>query len=105
MDSLQKAAPYMCMGESVLEVLFLLLYCIYKTTIDSYDYCTGLLNDLWMFNSNTTQWTDLTAVSPGRVSPSSRSYHGFTAVGGKLYLHGGSGHNGENPSIRLRDYA
>ncbi len=95
----------MCMGELVLEVLILHFYFRYKTTIDSYDYCTGLLNDLWMFDSNTTQWTNLTAVSQGMVSPSSRSYHGFTAVGGKLYLHGGSGHNGENPSITLRDDA
>jgi hypothetical protein len=39
-------------------------------------------------------WTDLSKAAAG-VSPAVRNAHGFTTVGGRLYVHGGYGSKGE----------
>jgi hypothetical protein len=52
------------------------------------------LDDLHEFDPTTMTWTLLSfADDAGR--PSARSGHGFTSVGGLLYVHGGYGINGQ----------
>jgi hypothetical protein len=41
-----------------------------------------------MFDIATMTWTELTAFASG-TSPSKRDGHGFTSLGGRLYMHGG----------------
>jgi hypothetical protein len=64
-----------------------------------------LLNDLFEFEldpagANLTS-TDLSAVQQGTV-PSARTCHGFSSLLGKLYVHGGSGMNGELSALVLK---
>ena len=47
-----------------------------------------------MFDPATMAWTDLTSNLSGSL-PSPRAYHGFTAAGGRLYVHGGDGEYGD----------
>ncbi len=95
MASLQKAAWFICMGESVLKVRASRVCCCIKISLSAVIAITGPLDDLLMFNPKTSKWTNITAVGSGQTSPSPRSYHGFTSAGGKLYVHGGSGRNGK----------
>ena len=50
----------------------------------------GYLNDLRVFDATSMIWTNLTGSMYG-VIPSPRRMHGLTSVGGKLYVHGGTG--------------
>ena len=50
----------------------------------------GYLNDLRVFDAISMIWTNLTGSMYG-VIPSPRRMHGLTSVGGKLYVHGGTG--------------
>jgi hypothetical protein len=45
------------------------------------------LSDLYSFDPGTMTWTLLSGTKGQR--PTARSNHGFTSVGGKLYVHGG----------------
>ena len=54
----------------------------------------GYLQDLHVYDPATMAWTDLSATTSG-TPPFARAYHGFTSAGGKLYVHGGEGDNGE----------
>jgi hypothetical protein len=53
----------------------------------------GYLGDLHVYNTVSMAWTDISAASG--IVPSPRRYHGFAAAGGKLYVHGGVGPQGE----------
>ena len=55
----------------------------------------GLLDDLHWFDPTTMTWTLLSAEDDVH-RPSARSKHGFTSVGGLLYVHGGYGLMGAN---------
>ena len=46
------------------------------------------LGDLHVYDPVAMAWTDLSAAASG-TPPSPRAGHGFTAAGGKLYVHGG----------------
>ena len=46
------------------------------------------LKDLFVFDTATVTWTDLSPSTSG-TGPSARRCHGFTAAGGKLYVHAG----------------
>jgi hypothetical protein len=58
---------------------------------------TGFLNDLHSFDLTRMAWTLLTAAATDVSShPAARYGHGFTAIGSKLYVHGGwSDDNGD----------
>ena len=64
---------------------------IKSTTLPSH---ADLYKDLHMFDPAVMAWTDLTRNFSG-TAPSPRAYHGFTAAGGWLYVHGGWGENGD----------
>jgi hypothetical protein len=55
---------------------------------------TGRLSDLYVYDPATMVWTDISDAADGTV-PAARSQHCFTAAGGRLYVHGGNGGNGE----------
>jgi hypothetical protein len=46
-------------------------------------------DDLHVFNTNTRVWSELTSSVVG-IKPAARAFHGYTAEGGYLYVHGGS---------------
>ena len=50
--------------------------------------------DLHMFDPAAMAWTDLTLDVSG-APPSPRGFHGFTAAGARLYVHGGFGEIGD----------
>ena len=50
--------------------------------------CAGYLNDLHVYDPVAMGWMDFSATVSGNP-PSPRIAHGFTSVGGKLYVHGG----------------
>ena len=51
-------------------------------------------DDLHMFDPAAMAWTDITRNVSGSM-PSPRAYHGFTAAGGWLYVHGGVNEKGD----------
>ena len=51
---------------------------------------TVILADMYVFNPSTRMWTELTGAVHGNP-PSARYLHGFTLLGGLLYVHGGLG--------------
>ena len=68
----------------------------------------GLLADLWVFNTSSAEWEDLSlaaAASAAAASapadpaaPAARAFGGLAAAGGRLYLFGGQG-----PTVFLGD--
>ena len=58
------------------------------------------MNDLRVFEPATLTWTDISVPAAGFV-PAPRSSHGFTAVRGRLYVHGGYGKSGMHPMDRF----
>ena len=58
------------------------------------------LNDLHVYDPAAQAWTDLSNTTVG-VPPSSRSGHGFTAIGARLYVHGGFNGSGEGTNINI----
>jgi N-acetylneuraminic acid mutarotase len=57
----------------------------------------GYVNDLHSFEPVARVWTDLSAAVRG-TRPRGRSKHGFTSAGGKLFVHGGHGWDGNTLS-------
>jgi len=55
----------------------------------TWDYTNGLRNDLWLFNTTTSQWSAL-GNDPGAIKPSPRAFHASSYSQGKLYVHGGN---------------
>jgi hypothetical protein len=53
----------------------------------------GQLFDLYSFDISSMTWTRLSAAA-GSLPLTTRSGHGLTSSGGKLYVHGGQGYNG-----------
>ena len=53
----------------------------------------GFLDSLNMFDPAKLLWDDLSGHVLG-VPPLPRSFHGFQANGGKLYIHGGNSYAG-----------
>ena len=53
-----------------------------------------ILGDLHVYDPVAMTWTNLSAGASG-TAPSARYGHGFTAAGGRLYVHGGEGSIGE----------
>ena len=51
------------------------------------------LDDLHSYDPVAMAWTDLSAFA-SETPPSPRAWHGFTAAGGRLYVHGGLGNIG-----------
>ena len=58
----------------------------------------GMLGDLHVYDPVAMAWTDLSAAASGTL-PSPRAGHGFTAAGGKLYLHGGEDYGNGGPLL------
>ena len=52
------------------------------------------LGDLHVYDPFVMAWTDLSYPASG-TPPSPRYGHGFTAAGGKLYVHGGWNDSGD----------
>ncbi len=50
--------------------------------------------DLHVYDPVTMTWTELSATASG-TPPAARCKHGFAAAGGKLYVHGGEGAQGD----------
>ena len=69
-----------------------------------YDTYPRVLNDLYVLDPETVSWTDLTLRSLGSA-PTPRRYHGFIALAGNLYVHGGEDENGtyQNTCNHFRD--
>ena len=62
----------------------------------------GYLNDLFELDTDSLQWTDLSTPSSGNP-PSSRYWHGFTSLGGDLFVFGGyTGATGEKAVLHSR---
>jgi hypothetical protein len=59
----------------------------------------NFLNDFFVFDPSAMAWNDLSPSTNG-AGPSARRSHGFTAAGGKLFVHAGLsssfGNNGGN---------
>ncbi len=67
-----------------------------KPSIESgccFDTLAGYLGDLHMFHTVNMTWT-LPSPLDSSFSPSPGEGHGFISAGGKLYVHGGVGPNG-----------
>jgi hypothetical protein len=88
--------------ERVLPILDRLKHCRWDSSLDRDQPhptgrptpSAGLLDDLHSFDPATMTWALLSAADDaGR--PSARAGHGFTSVGGLLYVHGGSEGYGE----------
>jgi hypothetical protein len=63
---------------------------------------TAFYDELYSFDLFNLTWTLLaaSAVPDGTIiRPSARSSHGFTSVGGKLYVHGGISSSGGNECV------
>eukprot|EP01126_Amoeba_proteus_P013943 TRINITY_DN16007_c0_g1_i3.p1 TRINITY_DN16007_c0_g1~~TRINITY_DN16007_c0_g1_i3.p1 ORF type:complete len:336 (-),score=50.79 TRINITY_DN16007_c0_g1_i3:12-959(-) len=54
------------------------------------------LSDLWKWNTQTKQWTEL---SPSGIIPPGRSYHGAVAIGNYFYVFGGCSSAGRQNDI------
>ena len=54
----------------------------------------GDLGDLHVYDPVAMAWTNLSAAASG-TPPVPRYWHGFTTVGGRLYVHGGLGDDGD----------
>jgi hypothetical protein len=52
------------------------------------------MGDLHAFDIARTAWAELSAEAKG-VRPAARYQHGFTSMGGKLYVFRGVGNNGK----------
>ena len=52
------------------------------------------LGDLHVYDPVAMAWTNLSAAASG-TPPVPRYWHGFTTVGGRLYVHGGLGDDGD----------
>jgi hypothetical protein len=50
----------------------------------------GNQRDLYSFDPAAMLWAPLSPAAGSAPSPSERYWYGFAAVGGKLYVHGGS---------------
>jgi len=50
----------------------------------------GALNDLWQFDPEARQWTQVSAEG----APDARSYHQMVSVGDELFVFGGCGASG-----------
>eukprot|EP01090_Pellita_catalonica_P022411 TRINITY_DN8700_c0_g1_i2.p1 TRINITY_DN8700_c0_g1~~TRINITY_DN8700_c0_g1_i2.p1 ORF type:complete len:511 (+),score=55.63 TRINITY_DN8700_c0_g1_i2:881-2413(+) len=53
---------------------------------------TRYFNDLWKFNIDTTQWTNLTSADPETARPSPRNGHSAVTYSGRLIIFGGFKH-------------
>jgi hypothetical protein len=53
------------------------------------------LSDLHSFDLGNMTWKLLSALPDGGPPPAARGYHGFTSVGGKLYVYGGQNQTGD----------
>ena len=60
----------------------------------------GYLNDVMEYDPETKTWTDLSLSTIGST-PSPRDKHGFTSLGGVLFVHAGEGNDGEAMSEKL----
>lgn len=62
----------------------------FTTQFQTWDYSSGLKNDLWRFNVTNESWTKLAEDGEADGAPSQRAFHAASYAGGKLYVHGGN---------------
>ena len=55
----------------------------------TWDYTSGLKNDVWMFNLTGSSWS-LLEPSSGDTRPTARAFHAASYSSGMLYVHGGN---------------